>query len=31
MGDRAEGQDLDAFTRRVDYLASRAASIARAL
>ena len=31
MGDRADGQDLATFKLRVDYLASRAASIARAL
>jgi aminoglycoside phosphotransferase (APT) family kinase protein len=31
MGDRAEGQDISTFIRRVDHLASRAATIARAL
>ena len=31
MGDRAAGQDISTFVRRVDHLSARAASIARAL
>ena len=31
MGDRAAGQDISTFIRRVDHLASRAVSIARTL
>jgi aminoglycoside phosphotransferase (APT) family kinase protein len=31
MGDRAAGQDISTFIRRVDHLSSRAAAIARAL
>jgi aminoglycoside phosphotransferase (APT) family kinase protein len=31
MGDRATGQDISTFIRRVDHLSSRAATIARAL
>ena len=31
MGDRAAGQDISTFIRRVDHLAARAISIARTL